>query len=49
MGFHNAAEHDILFFLFFAIGLASVAGTTAYVAYRQIARLFRKMREFGQA
>lgn len=42
MGFHNAAEHDILFFLFLAIGLASVAGTAAYIAYRLIAQLFRK-------
>jgi hypothetical protein len=42
MGFHNAAEHDVLFFLYLVIGVASVVGTTAYVAYRRIARLFRK-------
>jgi hypothetical protein len=42
MGFHGAAEHDILFFLYFVIGLAVVVGTTAYVAYRLVARLFRK-------
>jgi hypothetical protein len=42
MGFHNAAEHDVLFFLYLVIGLACVGGTTAYVAYRLIARLFTK-------
>jgi hypothetical protein len=42
MGFQNVAEHDVLFFLYFVIGLACVVGTTAYVANRQIARLFRK-------
>jgi hypothetical protein len=42
MGFHNAAEHDVLFFLYLVIGVASVVGTTAYVAYRLIARLLRK-------
>jgi hypothetical protein len=42
MGFHNAAEHDILFFLYLVIGLTCVVGTTGYVAYRGIARLFGK-------
>ena len=42
MGFHNAAEHDVLFFLYFVIGLACVVGTTAYVAYGLVARLFGK-------
>ncbi len=42
MGFHNAAEHDVLFFLYLVIGTASVVGTTAYVAYRLVARRFRR-------
>jgi hypothetical protein len=42
MGFHNAAEHDVLFFLYFVIGLACVIGTTAYIAYGLVVRLYPK-------
>jgi hypothetical protein len=41
MGFHSATEHDVLFFLYFVMGLASVVGTTAYVVYRLIDRKIR--------